>query len=761
MKLQQKVNTVRRSENFEEKKFKMDATGKAFDILSNSLYSNKVRAIIRELSCNAYDAHKEADSKKKFKVHLPNQNDSSFWIRDFGTGISEKDIFEIYTTYFASTKSDTNDFVGCLGLGSKTPFAYTDNFTVTSFFNGIKYVFSCFKSESGEPAIAKLSEEPTSEENGLEVKLAIKKEDWSEFAKEATEVYKWFDKKPEFVDSYVRPGTITKTVIGSTWFIERNNNKPAAVMGNIRYPISLKNLEDKTKKETLEILQHVKPVLEFPVGALEIAPSREHLQYQKTTIKAIEKRVEDIAKDIEKHIKETLDKSKNKWDASLALSSLFSGKFGSYIRAVADSRGLEWKGHKLKQKYSYKDIFNKAPTGRDDDIVLFEYSQKYDYKTSSYKTTTSYGGTAITHFVTSDVIYIFVDLGNERSYSNTKLRAWMRANSEKYKNFTIRVISRPKEKIDDIEKIIDHLGLTKNENYFWWHDLPTIARSTAQKGGKKRKKTESKYFNTKKLATSWWNFSNLWEDYEKVDLEDGEGIYVARKANKILYQSIKDPETYLELSSYHLNDLFDLIELYNYFYPNSKIARVHSFTPTQLKIKGDNWKDLFKLLEEKISNLWTDDVQNTIHKKNKIDNFKRDNQDFEFKGKLLSNMIKERPSLGSRDDWKEVVEFEEENSFELNTRTKKVVAAKNIFNRLADTAFKNQLKLKEFKEEPRKDIEAIKKIFKSHDIIDLIYSQVSHNYYWRKNINFRTLKGWKHVCEIIEFKENKKAGELN
>ena len=54
-----KTNTVQRSGVKSESKFKIKATGKAFRILSDGLYSDKVRAIIRELSCNAFDSRYE------------------------------------------------------------------------------------------------------------------------------------------------------------------------------------------------------------------------------------------------------------------------------------------------------------------------------------------------------------------------------------------------------------------------------------------------------------------------------------------------------------------------------------------------------------------------------------------------------------------------------------------------------------------------------------------------------------------------------
>ena len=53
--------------------FRIRNSAKAFNILSSGLYANKIRAIIRELSCNAVDSHVAAGkANTPFDVHLPN-----------------------------------------------------------------------------------------------------------------------------------------------------------------------------------------------------------------------------------------------------------------------------------------------------------------------------------------------------------------------------------------------------------------------------------------------------------------------------------------------------------------------------------------------------------------------------------------------------------------------------------------------------------------------------------------------------------------
>ena len=147
--------------------FRIRNSAKAFNILSSGLYANKIRAIIRELSCNAVDSHVAAGkSDTPFDVHLPNQLEPHFSIRDYGTGLNHDQVTNIYTTYFESTKTDSNDFIGALGLGSKSPFSYTDNFTVTAIKDGRKGIYTAFINEKSVPSIALMMEEETDEPAG-------------------------------------------------------------------------------------------------------------------------------------------------------------------------------------------------------------------------------------------------------------------------------------------------------------------------------------------------------------------------------------------------------------------------------------------------------------------------------------------------------------------------------------------------------------------------------------------------------------------
>ncbi len=115
----------------ETRDYSIAATGKAFRNLMDGLYSRKIEAVVREISTNAQDSHTEAGwPTRPFLVQLPTVFRATFSVRDYGVGMPHAQVMDRYSTLFDSTKDQSNDQVGMLGLGSKSPFAYTDGFTL-------------------------------------------------------------------------------------------------------------------------------------------------------------------------------------------------------------------------------------------------------------------------------------------------------------------------------------------------------------------------------------------------------------------------------------------------------------------------------------------------------------------------------------------------------------------------------------------------------------------------------------------------------
>ena len=361
-----KTNTIQRKGVQSEGKFQIKATGKAFRILSDGLYSDKIKAIMRELSCNAYDAHVDADNlDTPFEIHLPNKLEPTFKIRDYGVGLSHHDVVNVYTTYFESTKTESNDYIGCLGLGSKSPFSYVDNFSIVSYLNGKQRIYNAFLNEEETPTIALLSESDTKEPNGLEVSFPVQGNDSYRFEETANSVFTYFKLKPKFKGAKIDIAKVDYMLEGSNWGVRKSQyaGSAQAVMGNIAYKLSdfsgdLDNVDVRT------LIRNVPIDIFFNIGDLEVAASRENLSYNKRTVANIEKVLSKVVEEIRVKANGKIDSCKTLWDAKVLTHEILTGEYAHLKEILKGQNVFEWKGTQLDGNSYIKidDIKNKGIT---------------------------------------------------------------------------------------------------------------------------------------------------------------------------------------------------------------------------------------------------------------------------------------------------------------------------------------------------------------------------------------------------------------
>ena len=383
--------SVRKSGLGESTGFDIMATAEAFRILSDGLYSDKPTAAARELGTNMYDAHVAANTLHKPPiVHVPTSSEPWFSGRDFGPGLGYivyegdkiapdysnvvygpaqldecevywksrgcpesvkvvDEVHTIYTTYFLSTKTKSNDFVGQLGLGSKSPLAVTDTFTVVSYFNGIKRHYLCFLNEERLPEVDHLKDqdEETDEPNGLFVKFAVRSYDCNEFQQKIAQVYRHFSHRPEFTGKELTIPNTTFILQKGDWGIyssEPQYSGAKAIMGNICYPLNGSKIKDLSDKCSRLLKNDIE--IKFPVGALDITPSREQLSYGKATQAAIVAKLEEILVEVNAEVEKQFVECKTLWEARCLANDMYLGnsaKLGTLGR-LADVPLLEWQG---------------------------------------------------------------------------------------------------------------------------------------------------------------------------------------------------------------------------------------------------------------------------------------------------------------------------------------------------------------------------------------------------------------------------------
>lgn len=296
-------------------------------ILSN-LYSDPELAVIRELSVNARDSHIEAGQTRPIEITTPNWMSPFFRVQDFGVGLSLEDIENIYSAYGASTKRDTNEQTGSLGLGSKSPLTLTDQFTVISNKNGLKISVVVSRTETGGGTMQIVDTTPTDEPNG--VTIIVPTQGGHAFEEKVKLFFRFWepgralvnDKEPWHDDDLVK--------ITDTLFIKPggryNREKDYIIMGGIGYPTEkLIPERNRYNKVGFSIFAHV------PIGSVAFTPSREELHYTQKTLAVIEGFTEEFRENIGKVItadvegaedREAAWKAYMKWEGMVGSSNI-------------------------------------------------------------------------------------------------------------------------------------------------------------------------------------------------------------------------------------------------------------------------------------------------------------------------------------------------------------------------------------------------------------------------------------------------------
>ena len=284
----------------ETQAFSIKVGGKAFKMLIAGLYSNKIESIMREICTNAWDSHKIAGyPDRKFKVRLPSMLDPSFSVRDFGVSLTHEQVMKMYTTLFESTKDQDNVAVGKFGLGAKTPFAYSDQFTVQCWLNGETRLYNAYIGADGIPCIDLIHTEPSDEEQGVEVGFPVKHEDFKAFRRAAIKVLFAFDVRPDLPDDVVEGiDNIEQDIAYQTQDFRMFDhevseglprNKVYARQGCVLYPIDPS--VTGVSPDIYEILRLFSfAIIEFNIGDVQMTPDRENLSYDPETIANINKK---------------------------------------------------------------------------------------------------------------------------------------------------------------------------------------------------------------------------------------------------------------------------------------------------------------------------------------------------------------------------------------------------------------------------------------------------------------------------------------
>lgn len=316
-----KTRTIETSGVLDQAAYHIDesAMGHITSILSN-MYSDPPLAVVREYFSNATDAHTAAGVKDKpVEIKIPTKLDPTFVVRDFGKGLSVPETKRLLGGYGASgdDKRTSNDMIGGFGIGAKVGFAVSSAFNYTIYHDGRKRIWSCYLDEHDRGRMSMLGDDPTTEPSGIEITIPVA-ESWVDGFQAATDkAFLFAQIKPkltgipknressiqitEAVGGYAlklnidgQDATVKVSILSDAFTKDDDSNYRGShdshyriVIGNAGYSVDITKLgmSEKQQKDAEQLLENIR--IEAPIGFLQVAPSREALQYSQRTIKVL------------------------------------------------------------------------------------------------------------------------------------------------------------------------------------------------------------------------------------------------------------------------------------------------------------------------------------------------------------------------------------------------------------------------------------------------------------------------------------------
>lgn len=279
-----------------------------------NLYNDPQMAVIREYFTNGVDAHIAAKNPAPVEVTLPTWDDPVYTVRDHGVGMSEWDIENIYSEYGASTKRDSNEQNGAFGLGCKSAFTITNQFTVISVKNGEKTTTLFSRSEAGSYESNVINKVTVKEPNGTTVKIPVR-EHLSSFNNKARQFFGFVAAGTALVDgkapeSSFQGGRHIKDSGLDIYLKPKSEGASYVIMGTVPYELSsvqvgeaLTRLDQKTSAGFTRMVKY----FTVPIGSVDLTPNREGLMFTDKTKDLVDTHLTFILNDLKAIAQEEID----------------------------------------------------------------------------------------------------------------------------------------------------------------------------------------------------------------------------------------------------------------------------------------------------------------------------------------------------------------------------------------------------------------------------------------------------------------------
>lgn len=609
MKLTQTAKRLETNAQVQSQNFGIGDASVVIEILRNRLYRHKIRTLVQEYISNGRDAMREAKSKGKLEVTIPNNLSPVFKVRDFGLGVDPERMANVFIMYGASTKRDSNTQTGGFGIGAKSAWAYTDAFSIITFIDGVQRTYVAHTGANNNGRLDFLGEAKTSEPNGTEIQIPVSPQDIKEFRNSAFRACHFWHKseKPKFKGiteefaserdegDFTGALEIAKNQSIPDYVVDQYRRGVIIVVDGIPY-LAESNLVDKVKG--LKLLTEMclgRMILHVDNGVVEVSASREELSDSKRTVDGLHEVAINAHKELKQKITDAFAVAKTPFKYLTVYMSL-SGKYNlSDYNAIGD---FKIEGGQIASELFNNVLVNKCSLFND---KLIKTDLNRETRRSRY-----YGRKGIESQEFNSLFYY--DSSESKVVTHYRIRAYLES------NHNIVVFQKLDSDAGQFDKLVKSLGIK---------DLKTIAYTKPI-----RQPREIVRIEREKKSFCVHKFDSYGRNTEFITLHDN--------AQKWLYIDAKS-----KYDKHEMRDLNDYLEKFTDF----KICAISK--DAVKRVQGDeNFSKLSDFL--KAYKASKDDIVSLKYEaavnKQMLDNLKRAKG---IKDKFFSKMLEEYAAFDS------------------------------------------------------------------------------------------------------------------
>lgn len=220
--IEKNINDIKKDGDFSSKKaiINQDKLAKLQFLLTKGLYSDPVSAVIVEWTNNAVDAVVSLGKNPIENPVIVKVEKDLFSVEDKGIGLSKEEFIDVCMSYLTSTKEESDDYIGCFGIGMKAFMSLDKSASFTCRKNGLESRYIAYQgAEFMEYDL--IYEKDTTEENGVKCEINIDWREYDSFVSKAKQKLAYYDT----VLLYIGDSLVNNNIIRSnSWQYSQLNN---------------------------------------------------------------------------------------------------------------------------------------------------------------------------------------------------------------------------------------------------------------------------------------------------------------------------------------------------------------------------------------------------------------------------------------------------------------------------------------------------------------------------------------------------------